>query len=239
MAGTLEDVAWDLDPLVDGEGGAGVDRQLTEAQDRSAAFAQRFQGKVGSIDGPQLAEAVAELQQISELVGKAGTYAMLRFATDTANPANGALLQRVQEQATVVETRLVFFELEWAELDDARVDELLQADGLETARHYLRTIRRYRPHLLTEPEEKLMAEKSVTGRDAWARLFSELTSAMRVELPGADEGVPLDAALARLHSTDREVRRGTAEAVTAALAPGLRTRAYVYNTLLQDKATDD
>jgi len=237
MAGTLEDVAWDLDPLVDGEGGAGVDRQLTEAQDRSAALAERFQGKVGSIDGPQLAEAVAELQQISELVGKAGTYAMLRFATDTANPANGALLQRVQEQATVVETRLVFFELEWAELDDARVDELLQADGLDTARHYLRTIRRYRPHLLTEPEEKLMSEKSVTGRDAWTRLFSELTSAVEVEVDGETEA--LDVALAKLMSPDRELRERVQQAVTDALQPTLRTRAYIFNTLMADKATDD
>src|SRR5213078_125969 len=102
MAATLEDVAWDLEPLVDGEGEAGADRLLKEAQDRSATFAERYQGKVSSIEGPQLAEAVAELEAISELVGKAGTYAMLRFATDTANPANGALLQRVQEQATVV-----------------------------------------------------------------------------------------------------------------------------------------
>jgi oligoendopeptidase F len=149
MAATLEDVAWDLEPLVDGEGEAGAARFLQEAQDRSATFAERYQGKIGSIEGAELAEAVAELQTISELVGRAGTYAMLRFATDTADPANGALLQRVQEQATVVETRLVFFELEWAELDDARVEELLQADGLETARHHLRTIRRYRPHLLT------------------------------------------------------------------------------------------
>ena len=102
MAGSLEDVAWNLDPLVDGEGEAGVDRLLKEAQDRSASLAERFQGQVSSIDGAGLAEAVAELQQISELVGKAGTYAMLRFATDTADPANGALLQRVQEQASVV-----------------------------------------------------------------------------------------------------------------------------------------
>jgi oligoendopeptidase F len=35
------------------------------------------------------------------------------------------------------------------------------------------------------------------------------------------------------------VRRAAAEAVTAALAPGLRTRAFVFNTLLADKATDD
>ena len=233
MAATLEDVAWDLEPLVDGDGEAGADRLLKEAQDRSATFAERYQGQVASIDGAQLADAVAELQGISELVGRAGTYAMLRFATDTAAPANGALLQRMQEQATVVETRLVFFELEWAELDDARVEELLQADGLDTARHHLRTIRRYRPHLLTEPEEKLMSEKAVTGRDAWTRLFSELTSAVEVEVDGETQA--LDVALAKLMSSDRELRERVQQAVTDAL----RTRAFIFNTLMADKSTDD
>ena len=145
----------------------------------------------------------------------------------------------MQEKGTAVETKLLFFELEWAAVDDERADELLTADGLETTRHHLRTLRRHRPHLLSEPEEKLMTEKALTGSDAWTRLFSELTSAIRVELPDAEEGVALDVALSRLVSPDREVRRTTAEAVTAALEPGLRTRAYVFNTLLQDKAVDD
>ena len=51
MAATLEDVAWDLEPLVDGDGEAGADRLLKEAQDRSATFAERYQGQVASIDG--------------------------------------------------------------------------------------------------------------------------------------------------------------------------------------------
>ena len=51
--------------------------------------------------------------------------------------------------------------------------------------------------------------------------------------------VPLDVALSRLISPDRDVRRATAEAVTEALQPGLRTRAYIFNTLLPDKAIDD
>ena len=238
----LQDVAWDLEPLVDGGGPEGADRFLADADERAARFAERHAGRVGELDGPGLAEAVAELEAIGELVGRAGSYAHLRFSVDTADPANGALLARVQEQATAVETKLVFFDLEWAALDDARVDELLAADGLDTARHYLRTIRRYRPHLLSEPEERLLSEKAVTGRDAWARLFSELTSAIKVELPdatGRAESVALDVALSRLLSADREVRRTSAEAVTAALAPGLRTRAYIFNTLLQDKAVDD
>jgi oligoendopeptidase F len=237
MSSTVEDVAWDLEPLVDGEGEAGADRLLAEAEQRAADFASTYQGTVETIDGPTLASAMDELQAISEMVGKAGSYAMLRFATDTADPRNGALLQRVQEQATSVETKLLFFELEWAALPDDRVGELLEADGLEKTRHHLRTVRRYRPHLLSEPEEKIMAEKSVTGADAWTRLFSELTSAVEVELEG--EKVALDVALSKLMSPDRDLRRNVQQAVTDALAPTLRTRAFVFNTLMADKATDD
>jgi oligoendopeptidase F len=235
----LESVAWDLDPLVDGEGAAGADRLLDEADRRATAFAAQHAGKVADLDGPGLAAAVAALADIGELVSRAGNYAMLRFAVDTADPANGALLQRVQERGTGIETQLLFFDLEWAALDDARAEELLAADGLDQARHYLRTARRYRPHLLTEPEEKLMAEKAVSGRDAWSRLFSEVTSTIKVELDGHDEPVALDVALANLMSPDRELRAHVAERVTAALEPTLRIRAYIFNTLLGDKATDD
>jgi oligoendopeptidase F len=235
----VQEVAWDLDPLVDSEGPEGADRLMAEADERAARFAETYAGHVGDLDGAGLSAAMAELETLVDLLGRAGSYAMLRFAVDTADPANGALLARMQEKGTAVETKLLFFELEWAALDDERVDELLAADGLATTRHHLRTLRRYRPHLLSEPEEKLMTEKALTGRDAWTRLFSELTSAIRVELPDAEEGVALDVALSRLVSPDRDVRRTTAQAVTTALEPGLRTRAYVFNTLLQDKAVDD
>ena len=236
---TAEDVSWDLSPLVYGEEDAGADRLLDEAATRAQAFAEAHAGRVAALDPPAFAAAVLELQELSELTARAGNYAMLRFSIDTADPALGALLQRVQEKGTAIETQLLFFELEWAALDDDRADELMDADGLETARHFLRSSRRYRPHLLTEPEEKILAEKSVSGASAWGRLFSEQVSALTVSLPGEDEPVTLDSALARLMSPVREVRRVAAESVTAALKPGLRTRAYIFNTLLHDKAVDD
>jgi oligoendopeptidase F len=233
----LDNVAWDLDELVDGRGADGVDSLLAEARRRAEAFAQAHAGKVASLHGPGLLAAMRELATIQELAGRAGSYAALRFSTDTADPTRGALLQKVQEESTALETALLFFELEWAGVDDARADELLAADGLDFARHYLRAARRYRPHLLSEPEEKVLTEKALTGKSAWGRLFEELVSALEVSLDGNE--VPLDAALSRLLSPDRGVRRAAAEGVTAALAPALRTRAYVFNTLLADKATDD
>jgi oligoendopeptidase F len=233
------DVAWDLEPLVDGEGEAGVDRLLAAAAEEAEAFAQRYPGHVADLDSAGLAEAMHALVSIHEKLARAGSYAMLRFSTDTADAAHGALLQRVQERSTDVETRLLFFELEWAEVDDVHAERVLAGDGLDFARHYLRNARRYKPHLLTEPEEKILTEKSLTGRGAWSRLFAEVTSAIRVSLPDQEEPVALEVALSRLQEPDREVRRAAADAVTAGLEPGLRTRAFIFNTLLADKAVDD
>ncbi len=238
----LESVAWDLEPLVDGQGEDGVIRLLDDAHGRAEAFSQRYAGRVAELDAEGLATAMHELETIHDRVGRAATYAGMRFTVDTTDPARGALLQKVEERGTAIETQLLFFELEWAALDDAKADELLAPADLDFARHHLRTIRRYRPHLLSEPEEKIVAEKSVSGRNAWSRLFEELTSTIEVTIPDGGDGsqtVALDSALSRLVLPDRELRRATAEGVTAALAPGLRTRAFIFNTLLADKATED
>src|SRR5437763_9750904 len=106
----LEATAWDLEPLVDGEGPDGVERRLSEALERARAFAERRAGKLAELDSEGLREAMEELGAIQELVGRAGYYAALRFSTDTADPANGALLQKVQEQETAIQTTLLFFE---------------------------------------------------------------------------------------------------------------------------------
>jgi oligoendopeptidase F len=234
----LQETAWDLEPLVEGEGQEGVERRLSDALGRASSFAERHAGKLGELSSMQLRDAMGELASIYELVARAGYYASLRFSTDTADPANGALLQLVQEQETQIQTKLLFFELEWAALSDERAEELLAGEGLDFCAHHLRNVRRYREHLLSEPEEKILAEKSLTGASAWTRLFEELTSAIEVTLPDGGQAA-LDVALSRLQLADRDVRRATAEAVTAALAPGLRTRAFLFNTLLADKATDD
>jgi oligoendopeptidase F len=231
----LLEAAWDLSEL--SEDDAEVDRQLEDAVTRSSAFAGRYEGHIAELDAPGLAEAMHELAAINELVGRAGSYASLRFATDTADAARGALLQRVQERATEAETKLLFFELEWAALPDDRAEALLAADELAFCAHYLRSARRYRPHLLSQPEERILTEKAISSESAWGRLFGELVAALRV--PVDDAEVPLDVALSRLQDPSREVRRAVAEAVSTSLEPGLRTRSFIYNTLVHDKAVED
>ena len=241
---TAADVGWDLDPLLEG---ADVDTLLDRADELGAELAN-LRGTVSELDASALADAMHLSAQLEETQGRAGYYAMLRFSENTQDPERGALMMRVQERSTAIATQLVFFELEWAALPDERVDELLSDPRLDFCAHYLRSVRRYRDHLLTEPEERLLTEKSVSGAGAWVRLFDELTSAITVELPddlgGPDAGLPsgevgLEQGLSLLQHPDRAVRQAAAAAVTAGLEPGLRTRAFVFNTLLLDKSTDD
>lgn len=230
---------WNLDPLVEGRGAEGTLELLAEARERSVAFAEKYRAKVADLDAAGLVAAMRELEEIFDRVGRAGSYASLWFTVDTADPERGALLQQVQERGAEIETSLIFFELEWNELEDEDAEALLEVEELEFCRHHLRTSRRYRPHQLTELEERILTEVEVTGRSAFGRLFTEQISSVTVSLPDADEPMPLMEALSRLQDPDRERRAEAAAGVTEALKDGLRTRAYIFNTLLQDKSTKD
>jgi oligoendopeptidase F len=233
---TASEISWDVEPLVDGKGAAGVEELLDDAEQRAHALADH-RGRIAELDAAGLASLMRDVAAISELLGRAGSYAGLRFSIDTRDPEHGALLARTEERATAISNELLFIELEWAALPDEQVAPLLADDELAFCRHHLASARRYRPHLLSEPEERVLADKATTGRSAWGRLFSELTSTIEVDVDG--EAVSLEEGLSRLQSPDRERRRASAEAVTAALEPGLRTRAFVFNTLLADKNVDD
>lgn len=231
-------VQWDLSDLLDGFGAgeAAVEAQLARAEALADELAQA-RGQVASFDGPRLEAYMRTTAELEDLLARASSYAGLRFSTDTIDPANGALLAKVEERGTAIATRLLFFGLEWVALDDDKAEALLAHPGLDFCRHDLRWARARKPYLLSEAEEKILVEKSVSGRSAWDRLFDEQTSAIEVVLP---EGtVPLDVALSGLRDADRDTRAATAQAVTDALAPGLRTRAFIFNTLLNDKAIDD
>ncbi len=232
----LQDLTWDIEPLVDGLGAPGADALLDQARARAERLALQ-KGKVAGFTAADLEQFMVEYGEVRELIGRASSYANLVFSADTSDPRHGALLQKVQERGTEIGTLLLFFELEWTALPDDRADALLEDPGLESARHYLKVLRRLRDHLLTEPEERIMAEKSVTSRAAWTRLFDDLTAAIEADLDG--ERITLEEGLSRLTSPDRDERRTVATAITAGLQDGLKTRGLIYNMLLQDKATDD
>jgi oligoendopeptidase F len=232
-----EDIAWDLSDLYDGGDDSRLDADVQEADEAAAAFRDRYYGKVAGLSAPELREAIEERERIESILTRAIYYAHLWFSTDMSEAARGALVARLTEKGAALDTQLLFFGLEIAELDDAAAEALIEDAELENWRHWLRSLRKFRPYLLSEPEEKIFTEKSVSGVSAWGRLYEELLGALRVQLDG-DE-IALEEAMSKLYSSDRDLRRRAAEAVGEALTPGLRTRTYVFNTIVLDKSIDD
>jgi oligoendopeptidase F len=234
-------VRWDLADLYPDPADAAIERDLDTAEAAATRFAERYRGRVAQLDASALAKAVDELEALLEPPSRAGAYAGLRFAADTASPANGALLQRVQERSSAVRNAVVFFQLEWVALDDAAAAKLLADPLLARRRHLLESMRRYRPHVLSEPEEKLLEELANTGERAFGRLFDEILAAarFRVEEAGGMRECSEEEVLALLYDASRERRRAGAAALTAGLQQHSRILAFVFNTLVQNKATED
>lgn len=238
VATGAEAVEWNLSDLYDGPDDSRIESELDEALAAAQAFSKRYRGKLGELSAAELNDAVAEVERINSASTRVETYARLRQAADSSDQARGALVQKVRERNTQIETELLFFDLEWSGLDDDTAERLLADPALEKYASVLRSDRRYKPYLLSEPEERISAEKSITGASAWSRFFNELLSELSVSLDG--ERLSLDEALARLSRlTDQDARGRVAEAVTETLRPGLRTRGYVLNTILNERAIED
>jgi oligoendopeptidase F len=232
-----EEVAWDLSDLYEAIDDPRIDADVAQAEADAASFRERYHGKIAELGAAELAAAVAEHERIESVVVRALTFAHLTFATNMADPARGALVARLGEKAAALETQLLFFGLEWAAAPDDAAEVVLADPALDAWRHHLRSLRKFRPYLLSEPEERIVTEKTVSGVTAWARLYEEQLGALRVSLDG-DE-LSLETAMAKLYEHERDTRRVAAEAIGESLSPGLRTRTFVFNTILLDKSIED
>jgi oligoendopeptidase F len=232
-----EEVRWNLGELYESPDDPKIEQTLRAGIDRASQFEQRYKGRIGELSPDEFEAMMVELGSFYQESSKPSLYAHLLHSLDTRDHAAGRLVARVREAGAEQGRHLVFFSLELAQLTDEQVAPLYAHAGAARYRHAVEQERRYRPHQMTEPEERLLNDISPVGTGAWTRLFEELAATIGVELDG--ETVPISTALARLYDADRGVREGATKAVTTALEEGLRTRTYILNVLLQDKSIDD
>jgi oligoendopeptidase F len=236
-------VAWDLRDLYAGVDDPNLGRDLDTALERAQAFESAYRGKIDVPGGPSadtLSAAVRELEGLFEQMDRPIIYASLVHAAKTDDPRHGALLAKTREQRTVINKHLIFFDLEWVKVADEAVHRLLASSSLARYRHYLEQKRAWRPHYLSEPEEKILEEKTVTGRAAFVRLFDETVASMRFpfEHAGHTDSLSLQQINARLYDADRTVRQAAAAGMTRGLQDNARLLTYLMNTLVLDHRSD-
>jgi oligoendopeptidase F len=243
--GPAQGVRWDLSHLYAGPDDPRIDADLDAVRDGAQAFAARYRGRLGELSAAELTEAIDALEALNEPATRAGVFSHLLFAGDTATARHGALMQHVQERATEIRGLLLFFELEWVGLDAARADLLIADPALAGRRHMLAAMRRYQPHVLSEPEERLLEETANTGGRAFARLFDETMAGLRFRVKDSDasaatgEEIGEEEVLSLLYDPVRDTRRAAAASLTEGLKANYRPLHFIFNTLVQDKAVGD
>ena len=233
-----EGVRWDLAAIC--ADAAASRALLDDAIAASEAFDARYRGRVAELDAPGLAEALAELARISNALHRVGSYVGLRRSVDV-NDDEARDLETVVDQGMVrAQNALRFFDLEWIAVPDEQAEPLMAAPEVAADRHHLRAERRFRPHVLPDDQERMLAEREPVV-SAWQNLFAQTVANIRAPF---DDGTgeaekTVDELLAYVHTTDRAVRMGALETLYTALEPHGDVLASCYDSIVADRLTMD
>lgn len=229
---------WDLSDLYPDRDGPEIKTDLARLTTECQAFHRAYAGRLDGLNGDALARAVAEYERIDEGLGRLTSYAGLVHAADMLDAEIGRFTQDMHEKVNVAATSLLFFTLEINRLDEAHLNRLF-AESPALARYapWLRDVRLFRDHQLSDEMEKLLHEKNVVGRTAWNRLFDETIAGLRFSVDGKE--LTCAEALNLMSDPSPAVRRRAGTAVSETLGKNIRLFTLVTNTLAKDKEIED
>jgi oligoendopeptidase F len=165
---------WNLAPLFTGFDSPELNAAFDNVEEQVASF-EGVRGKLKpDMDAETFLEAVKASDAMTKIVNRIYAFAGLSFAEDTQNQNAQSLMGRVQQFVAEMQNRTLFFSLWWKELDDANAERLIGASG--DYRYYLEEMRHFKPHTLSEAEEKVINLKDVTGSNALVNLYDSITN---------------------------------------------------------------
>jgi oligoendopeptidase F len=151
-------------------------------------------------------DTIHQLEAISRLAHRIGSFAGLSFTADTQDQAILAFQTDVENRMAVMSNRILFFSLWWKSLEDESAERLMAVSG--DYRYWLEEMRHFKPHTLTEPEEKIINIKDVTGGSAIVNLYNMLTNryVFRIEINGEIKELTRGELMVYVRSYDPELR---------------------------------
>lgn len=216
---------WNLGELFanETEFSAAIDSASAQARD----FEAKFKDKLHALSAEEFLGALELYESISEQIGKIMSFAHLRFARDTSL---GAQQAKTEQACNDISQSLLFFELEFNELDTAKQDEFIAGGG--RFRYYLSLLKQRKAHQLSLLQESVLLKTSPVSGEAFSRLFDESMARMSFDFRGRKLGE--EEILSLLHSPDREVRKDAAASLSAVLEQNSHLLGYIYNMIKTD-----
>ncbi|MFP5469533.1 MAG: M3 family oligoendopeptidase, partial [Alphaproteobacteria bacterium] len=228
---------WDLGALYSGIDDPQFAADFAQVEKSAKEFAQTWQGKLASLDGAAFGAAISAYEAIEEKLGRIMSFASLVYVTRMDDSGLARFQADAQARASEIGSMLVFFTLEINRIEDTRLAELLKDPVAARYRPWIEDLRVYRPHQLSDELEKLLVEKSVTGRTAWSRLFDETVAGLRFSVRGKE--LTEEETLHLLSEPDAALRADAAIALSEVFGRNIKLFALITNILAKDKDIED
>lgn len=229
---------WDLTDFYSSIKDKRITADFSKAMSLADKFRKSYQGKIKKIAGQNLAKAIKEYENISEILGKISSYAYLNYATNLASHPDIAFYQDSSEKINDIASHLVFFELEINQMDEKYLNGLIKSNkDLQRYKPYLRDVRAFKKYQLSEELEKLFLEKSATGSSAWSRLFDETIN--NLQFPFDGKKLNSSQIFDLMQNKDEKIRRKAAKVIGDVLKENIKILAFVTNILAKDKDISD
>jgi oligoendopeptidase F len=235
---TLGDLPeWNLKDLYDSPDAASFKDDLKRSAADAKAFAKKWQGKLAQANGADLAQAIADYEKLSDLLGRVGSYAQLHYVGDTTDSVRAKFYGDVSDKMTEISTDLLFFELELNRIDDDALAAAMKAPSLTHYKPWIDNLRMEKPYQLDDKLEQLFMEKSQTAAGAFNRLFDETMAGLKFVVDG--EELSLEPTLNLMQSPDEAKRKAGSDALAKVFGANVKLFTLITNTLAKDKDISD
>ena len=165
---------WSLAPLYPSYESAELQNAFDMIEEQVTSF-EGVRGKLNpDISAEQFMQVIRASEETVRVANKLYSFAGLSFTADTQDQAAQSLQSRAQQFLAEIENRTLFFNLWWKELDESNAKRLMDASG--DYRYFLDAMRLFKPHTLSEAEEKIVNLKNVTGTNALITLYDSITN---------------------------------------------------------------
>ena len=201
---------WSLADLFPSAEASEMQQAFSKLEQKVAQFETIRPALTETISAADFMQFVRQLEEINVDGGRLYGFANLLFTEDTQNQAAQSLLTHVQQFFAELSNRTLFFSLWWKDVPDAPAEQLMAGSG--DYRYWLEEMRHFKPHTLTEAEEKIINIKDVTGATALSLLYDSITNRYTFKMQVGGE--------------TKELTRGELMVYARDVNPDLRAAAY-------------
>ena len=204
----------------------------------SESFRKKYYGKIKSLSAFELYESIVEYEKISSVGGQLISYAFLYYCTEISAPEKAAFYQSIKELFLGTNSLVLFFTLELNALEENHFHNLYEINNdLQRYKPWLRDIRENKKYELSEKEEIILNEKSITSTQAFITLFDQTLAALKVRWEGQD--LPYEDILNLMTSSNEEERQKAAHALSDAFEKHKSIFTFIMNMIAKDHDITD